>query len=169
MQQIIVDGYNVVHADASRSSGARALDNDRMRLIDQVVRYVATRDVRVTIVFDGAGRGIGAEVVLPGKVQVLYSRRGQTADELIVSTLERHTNPREYIIVTNDMADIGRRVRQMGASVMRSEDFLSRILKGAIVDDNHAPSREKPDAESVDIDYWLREFGETDDNADTDK
>jgi len=168
MQQIVVDGYNVIHAGGSEAGPGRSLEAGRDDLLARITSYVAARRVRVTVVFDGAGGMIDADVVVPGKLQVLYSRTGQTADELIVDMLERHTNPREYIVVTNDMADIGRRARAMGASVMRSQDFLRRIDKRESVGD--AGKRgDKPRTDANDVDYWLEQFGDRNDNDDVDK
>ncbi|HER19796.1 MAG TPA: hypothetical protein ENO14_01985 [Chromatiales bacterium] len=163
MQKIIIDGYNVIHADADlRRNAARAMEDARRALLERVRAYLADRQVQVTVVFDGAGGLVDAEALVPGRLQVLYSARGQSADEVIVATLESHPNPRQYIVVTSDMADIGRRVRAIGAVVMASDEFLERMGTSGTSNGDTGPGgrrSEKPDPAGEDIDYWLRQFG----------
>jgi predicted RNA-binding protein with PIN domain len=160
MQKIIVDGYNVIHADGE----LRALPMERARreLLARLRRYLSGKDVQVTVVFDGVGGMEDAEAVIPGRLQVLYSASGQTADEVIVGALHTHPNPREYIVVTGDIADIGRSVAAVGASVMSPADFLERTdarARGA--GPRRAP--EKPDPDEEDVDYWLELFERSED------
>jgi hypothetical protein len=83
----------------------------------------------------------------------MYSPTGQSADDLILEILESSSNPREYVVVTSDMADIGRTARSLGATVLPSPMFLSRIE----LDPGEAASQ--PSAEEADdVDYWLERF-----------
>jgi len=157
MQKIIVDGYNVIHADPDlRQAVARSIEAARMGLIGRLSEYVEAKRVQITVVFDGAGFLSDGDAPVPGRLQVLYSASGETADDVIVKLLHGHANPREYIVVTSDMADIGRSVRAIGVTVMPSSDFLQRI----------APREEPPKeggepergSESTDVDYWLERF-----------
>lgn len=157
MQKIIVDGYNVIHADpALRRSSTSEMRRARVELIERIREYLDEKDVQVTVVFDGAGVIVDTEPVIPGRLQVVYSASGQSADEFIVTTLNAYANPREYIVVTSDMADIGRSVRAMGAHVMSSSRFLERLAGGGadgVVRDN-ANEHGTPG----DVDYWLEKF-----------
>jgi predicted RNA-binding protein with PIN domain len=167
MQKIIVDGYNVIHADPDlvREAG-RAMESARGALLGRLRAYIASRQVQVTVVFDGAGGMVDAESLVPGRLQVLYSASGQSADEVIVETLRRHPNPREYIVVTSDMADIGRAVRAVGATVMPSAAFLERLATTDEPAQAPPAAGEKPEPSADDVDYWLRRFGETGDQDD---
>ena len=163
MQKIIVDGYNVIHCDpALRQAAKQGMEKARAGLIERVSRYVGEKHVRVTIVFDGAGVITDVESPVPGRLQILFSASGQTADELIVTTLHAHANPREWIVVTSDVADIGRSVAAAGAQVMSSPSFLERIDAG----DAREPGNERPDAEETpgDVDYWLDRFTRRDES-----
>lgn len=168
MQKIIIDGYNLIHADARlRRESDRGMDAARTSLVRRLRTYIARKDVQVTLVFDGAGGLVDAEPVVPGRLQVLYSASGQTADELIVRTLREHPNPREYIVVTSDMADIGRAAGAAGATVMTSPEFLARLSAydsarpaGAGDDaEQDGDGEEKPAPSEEDVDYWLDRFG----------
>lgn len=169
MQKIIVDGYNVIHADADlvRESG-RSMEAAREALLARIRAYIESRQVRVTVVFDGAGGMVDAEARVPGRLQVLYSAAGQSADEVIVETLHGHPNPREFIVVTSDMADIGRAVGAVGATVMASPEFLARLAGrgGDEVPTSAAGGREKPEPSPDDVDYWLGKFGKSGDRDD---
>ena len=157
MQKIIIDGYNVIHADPrlQKKLAGGGLERAREGLLARIRAYLEERDVSVTVVFDGRGGLSVAEAIVPGRLQVVYSASGQTADEVIVESLHRAANPREFIVVTSDMADIGRSVRAIGAEVMLSPAFLARI-KRAKPGQTGAPAPQDPE---VDVDYWLEQFG----------
>lgn len=153
----MIDGYNVIHADDGlRRAADRSLEGARRALLERLAGYVSSRRVRVTVVFDGAGMVTDSDVAVPGRLQVVFSASGQSADEVIVETLERSRNPREYIVVSSDMADIGRSVRSMGATLMPSEAFLERIAAPSRPGDD-APAGGGADA-GYDVDFWLAEF-----------
>lgn len=157
VQKVIVDGYNVIHADEwLKRMAARGLEEAREALVAWLRDYLSERSVCVTVVFDGAGRLTDVDVAVPGRLQMLFTAGGQTADEMILRILEESANPREYIVVTSDMTDIGRNARAMGASVVRSEEFLARIRpkRGRTGSDRASERDSMPD-----VDFWLEQFG----------
>jgi len=159
MQKMIVDGYNVLHADPELKRMIRQdLQKARRILVRRLTVYLEDRRVQVTLVFDGRGGLTDVDVEIPGKLQILYSAAGQTADELIVGMLERSDSPRRFIVVTSDMADIGRTARAMGAGLLSSQDFLSRIQPAAT-----PPQEDAGDETPGDLDYWLKQFGQEED------
>jgi predicted RNA-binding protein with PIN domain len=152
---MIIDGYNVLHADERLKKAARVdLLSARRALVRRLTAYLKTKKLQMTLVFDGRGGITDVDVEIPGKLQVLFSSAGQTADDVIVGMLETSSNPRKYIVVTSDMADIGRAARAMGANVLSSSEFLDRMepkkASGQV---------ENEDAAADDIDYWLKKFG----------
>ena len=158
VQKIIVDGYNVIHADAELKQLLGAgIDRARGELVDWLSDYVGMRDVRVTVVFDGRGGLMDSEAVVGGRLQLVYSARGQSADDVIVEMIESHPNPREFIVVTSDMADIGRKTRALGATLMSSRDFLARIDQPPAARNHRAEQSQG----EVDVDYWLDQFGDS--------
>jgi len=156
-QKMLLDGYNVIHADAALKRHAeKDMNRARLELIDRLKIYLKDKEVRMTLVFDGQGGITDVEMILPAKLQVMYSPFGQTADELILSSLRASANPREYIVVTSDAMDIGREARSLGAEVLSSGEFLKRIAKNAAESLNGRA--EKPLPNEDDMDFWLRVF-----------
>jgi ribosomal protection tetracycline resistance protein len=158
-QKIIVDGYNVIHADEKlKRLAGRDLNQARRALLEMIKAYLQSKSLQVTVVFDGRGGLTDADAVLPEKLQVLFSASGRSADTLIIEILKSSANPREYIVVSSDRADIGRAAGGLGARVLASAEFLQRI-------DSTPPAQsdrpaEKPVVGEEDVDYWLDLFTE---------
>ena len=163
-QRIIIDGYNVVFTDTSlRRIAIKDRTRAREALISKVRDYIGERNVHVTIVFDGRGSYLDRKVIVPGRLQIVYTPDAQTADEVIIATLNNAQSPQSYIIVTSDMVDIGRTARALGGSVIGSKRFLDRMEQG---DGGRSEQKSPRDDEMDDTDYWLRKFGEAEDPED---
>jgi predicted RNA-binding protein with PIN domain len=156
-----LDGYNLIHADPELKRTVRSgLEGARERLVQRLTRYLGSKSVRMTVVFDGHGGITDIEVKIPGRLQLMYSAAGQSADDLILKILESSANPREYVVVTSDMADIGRSARALGAKVIPSPEFLSRIGRS-----RREITSEQPNEVAGDVDYWLERFGGEEDTG----
>src|SRR5271157_6047195 len=59
----------------------------------------------ITIVFDGAGKSAGTEFPSTPELEVLYSRSGQTADQIIERVAARMGVFGEVLAVTDDYAE----------------------------------------------------------------
>ncbi len=161
MQKLVIDGYNLLHADMALKTLARKdLQKARDLLLERITRYLEHRQMQVTLVFDGTGGITDAESVLPGKLQVVYSPSRQTADQFIVDAVAKSNNPQSFIVVTSDRADIGRAVASLGASVLSSPEFLDRLTTSRKAPQPAKRRRaEKPNPEDIDVDYWMKQFG----------
>ncbi len=158
-QKIVVDAYNVIHADNDlRRIAGKDLERARRRLVARVAAYVREKELQVTLVFDGKGAMADAETILPGRLQVIYTPRHQSADELIISMIAASENPREIIVVSSDRAHIRPAAAQAGCPAIGSKEFLGRI-QARKAKDVAGESDEKPRPESGDTDYWLERFG----------
>jgi predicted RNA-binding protein with PIN domain len=121
MAHYVIDGYNVIRQSEDLSSGR--LRDQREKLL----RWIEDRSPqgsavhRVTVVFDGR-----AEVTAPpwpGPTRVIFSP-GKDADQVIKNWVDRLSNPREAVVVTDDRA-IQRWVRGVGARVLGVQAFLA--------------------------------------------
>lgn len=105
--RILVDGYSLLHSWPELAPGrARHSAAARDELISMLSRYQDASGTPVTIFFDGSfprSRGVTAE---PGSsVEVLFSRAGQTADQMIERAAHRFAPYGEVLAVTDDVAE----------------------------------------------------------------
>jgi len=105
--RILVDGYSLLHSWPALAPGEpRHSAAAREELIQILTQYSDAAGIPLTVVFDGAGRRGG-----PGPkesataVEVLYSRPGQTADQIIERVAHRMKPFGEVLAVTDDYAE----------------------------------------------------------------
>jgi predicted RNA-binding protein with PIN domain len=118
--RLLVDGYNV-----SKSAGAYGdldLGTQRERVLDGVARLARKNNVQATVVFDGSDVPPGTSRKKRGPVKVEYSRSDETADDHLVSLLERWPNV-PVILVTSDR-ELQERAAARGATIASSAQFL---------------------------------------------
>jgi predicted RNA-binding protein with PIN domain len=139
----IVDGDNVLGTWPGRSRS----DADKRQLAREVERLARRDRRRIVLVFDGTpppGVSYGADVV--------FSGAGRKADAVILDRLRRERDVRGWSVVTNDRA-LGDQCRWLGAGIESAGDLRKRLVAD--------PAGEKPEA-IEDVDFWLREFGGSD-------
>src|SRR5258705_8788719 len=119
----LVDGYNVIRRDAElRDRETGRLEAGRTALL-HLLAGVA-RDVRddFVVVFDGAHRGAGAPA--PARVQAVFSRPPETADDVLRRLAATH---REGAVVgTSDRAGLDP-ARRAGAGGGTAQGFLAAL------------------------------------------
>jgi hypothetical protein len=117
----LVDASNVI---GSRPDGWwRDRDGATRRLLDRLDALARTEPV--TVVLDA---GDSALTRREGPLRVVIAaRRGRdAADDEIVRMLEAEPDPAAWRVVTSD-AELGRRVRALGAEVEGAGGFRSRL------------------------------------------
>ena len=114
----IVDGMNLI---GSRPDGWW---RDRPRAMRELVEALRGFDEPVTVVFDGRP----FELDDTGPVEVLFaSRHGRNAaDDDIVELVSQANEPGALRVVTSD-SELARRVEQLGAEVVGTGAFRSRL------------------------------------------
>ena len=128
MVRILVDGFSLLHSWPELAPGKpRHAAAVREELINRLTRYHDACGTPITIVFDGAGakREI-EEVPTTPQIEIIYSRGGQTADQLIERVAYRLKVFGEVLVVTNDAAerDI---VTSFGAMASSCENFIRTV------------------------------------------
>lgn len=105
--RILVDGYSLLHHWESLAPGQpRHSASARDELIRRLTLYQDAIATPITILFDGAGPKAGPAGESTGTgVEVLYSRRGQTADQLIERLAYRFASFGQVLAVTDDHAE----------------------------------------------------------------
>ncbi|MFG1608271.1 NYN domain-containing protein [Actinoplanes sp. NPDC049265] len=121
---LIVDGYNVT----KRGFAEMSLEQQRKRLITGLGGIAAQTGDEVTVVFDGAERVHGLPPA-PRNVRVLFSKKGETADELIRRLARAEPDGRPVVVVSSDR-EVADGVRRHGAYPMGADSLLRRLSRG---------------------------------------
>jgi len=105
--RILVDGYSLLHNWPALAPGQpRYSARAREELIHVLTAYQDATGTPVTIFFDGAGAPSGvSSPESPAAVEVLFSRSGQTADQMIERAAHRFGAYGEILAVTDDVAE----------------------------------------------------------------
>jgi predicted RNA-binding protein with PIN domain len=120
---LIVDGYNVT----KRGFAEMSLEQQRKRLITGLGGIAAQTGDEITVVFDGAERVHGLPPA-PRGVRVLFSRKGDTADELIRQLVRAEPAGRPIVVISSDR-EVADGVRRHGAYPMGADSLLRRLAR----------------------------------------
>lgn len=130
---IIVDGYNVLRS-GSRYKNIEGPDYTddffnaaREKLFNDVASY-AGQGARVTVVFDGGNNALSSgETERVGSVRVIFSRSGQSADN-VIEKLAREARERgeEVTVITSD-STVQNTVYSAGVNRMSAEGFCREV------------------------------------------
>jgi predicted RNA-binding protein with PIN domain len=120
---LIIDGYNVTKS----GFGEMSLEQQRTRLISAMAGLAAQTGAEVTVVFDGAERLVGLPPG-PRSVRVLFSRKGETADDLIRRLVRAEPAGRPIVVISSDR-EVADGVRRHGAYPLSSETLIRRMSR----------------------------------------
>jgi predicted RNA-binding protein with PIN domain len=120
---LVVDGYNVT----KRGFAEMSLEQQRKRLVTGLGGIAAQTGDEVTVVFDGAERVHGLPPA-PRGVRVLFSRKGDTADELIRQLVRAEPPGRPIVVISSDR-EVADGVRRHGAYPMGADSLLRRLAR----------------------------------------
>jgi predicted RNA-binding protein with PIN domain len=147
----LIDGNNVMDQ-------AGTLDQDlsfaRKRLINELVRFVAARRVKIRVVFDGIPEEDFPEGRSYKSVKILYARPGSDADSRIKDIIRKSSYKRDMTLVSSDR-ELGGFARRQGTRVISAGQFRSMLRETSeqtdTVGDTCCP-------EPVNVDEWLDFF-----------
>ena len=125
---LVVDGYNVLRSGDYYHSvreqmpdyGSESMNNAREALINDVAIF-AGQDYQAVVVFDGGGNAFSdGQSSLIGRVEVVYSAAGVSADSVIEERVKQaKAGGAEVLVITSDAATqwtiLGRQVSRMSA------------------------------------------------------
>jgi predicted RNA-binding protein with PIN domain len=120
---LVVDGYNVT----KRGFADISLEQQRGRLVNGLGGLAAQTRAEVTVVFDGAERVVGLPPA-PRGVRVLFSRKGETADDLIRRLVRAEPAGRPIVVISSDR-EVADGVRRHGAYPLGSDTLLRRLAR----------------------------------------
>jgi len=126
---VIVDGYNLILRSSRLKPGeGRTLRESRDKLVNLLAWMMGGNDTRFVVVFDGAEFSDRDES--SGRVQVMYSRPPEKADDVIRRLVEKRVGGDEHITVVTADIEVARHARAMGADVSLADLFLASALGG---------------------------------------
>ena len=127
---ILVDGYSVLHAwprFATRKARQASLQQSREMLVKLLRQYADHHRRRVTVVFDGYAAKHKPELPEPAYgVEVLFSEKGKTADDLIERLVAQSEPGAGIVVVTSDNLE-RRTVESLGAQTISAEIFEGEV------------------------------------------
>lgn len=128
--RILVDGYSLLHNWPELAPGRpRHSERARDELIRILTQYHDATGEPITIFFDGAGAAMSAQKPESSReVEVLFSRAGQTADEMIERAAHRFQHYGQVLVVTDDFAE-RETVGAVGGVVSSCANFINSIEK----------------------------------------
>jgi len=126
--RILVDGYSLLHNWPELANGwARHSAAARQELIRRLTLYQDAIGTPITVFFDGGGAPIGTPAAASTpEMEVLYSRRGQTADQMIERATHRFNSYGEILAVTDDHAERDT-VISLGGLASTCSNFIQTI------------------------------------------
>jgi predicted RNA-binding protein with PIN domain len=126
--RILVDGYSLLHSWPELAPGkARHSAAAREELIQRLSLYQDASGTPVTVFFDGSRPRSGTRAASSKvDVEVLYSRAGQTADEMIERAAYRFREFGEVLAVTDDRAERDT-VISLGGSTSSCLNFIQTV------------------------------------------
>lgn len=119
----VIDGYNLIETHKEYFPGS--IRNSRELLIDLIrsKKPQGSRRNKITVIFDGQP---GVESPIDKDVDVRFTS-GKEADWYIKRLVEKHHNPRQIIVITDDRA-IKRHVSSAGADTMTTVKFMDKLF-----------------------------------------
>jgi predicted RNA-binding protein with PIN domain len=104
-----------------------SLEQQRSRLVNGLGGIAAQSAAEITVVFDGAEKLVALPSP-PRGVRVLFSRKGETADELIRRLVRAEPAGRPVVVVSSDR-EVADGVRRHGAYPLSSDTLLRRLAR----------------------------------------
>jgi len=126
--RILVDGYSLLHNWPELAPGKpRFSAAARDELVHRLTLYRDAVGTPITVVFDGANADIRLSTVeSTPEMEILYSRSGQTADDVIERVTHRMSPYGEVLAVTDDFAERDT-VIAMGGTASSCLNFIQTV------------------------------------------
>lgn len=154
---LVIDTYNVLHVTGVLPPEFAVGEPEGLARLIALSRHAAEV---VWLVCDGVPKGASRV----GRILIEGAGPGRSADDHIMSFLDRTSAPRQVTVVTSDRA-IQRHAKSRGAQCIKSEEFLAALAQDAARTRPRRgmppdPRRSVPLGER-EVNGWMRLFGVT--------
>ncbi|WAC08302.1 MAG: NYN domain-containing protein [Thermodesulfobacteriota bacterium] len=123
---LIIDGYNLIRQSPELLHYEKQdLEKGRAMLLRRLIAYQRIKHHSITVVFDGWAEGdIFERRGKEGGIEIIFSRRGEKADEVIKRLAAQKKS--EITVVTSDR-DLGHSCALNGCTIVSSPEFLEKM------------------------------------------
>ena len=133
MKTYILDGYNVIfsipHIEAETNVSLELARDTLFHFCDKFLE--ARKDTKkIHIVFDGKSQYAELANDSYGKIEVIYTATGQTADDAIIKILDEMSSLRQTYVVSNDNY-VRNHARVFGVDRLHVHEFEALAQKNA--------------------------------------
>jgi uncharacterized protein len=137
--QILIDGYNLLFG---ANPAADILKEEREGLIHLLVKWLKAAGIEATIVFDSYVPDTPETRGHLGPLEVIFTSKGELADELILKRIKSSAKPHQILLVTSDKR-LALRARRYLAKVQTVQEWVKHLRKLALKKEQ-PPIKEKP-------------------------
>lgn len=122
-----IDGYNLLFTSAWKVTGGN-LEKMRAQLIEELDAEVALLPIQVTIVFDAPLQNEDLKRGHFRSLEIIFTSRGQTADDYLISLFQTLAAPKNAILVTSDR-ELQKRAKLFSVKSEFVDQFLIWLRK----------------------------------------
>lgn len=123
----LIDGYNLLFQTAWMHYHD-SLEEARKRLIIELDSLASQLNLSISVVFDAPLQNEALSRGHFNALQVIFTARGQTADQFLIDWVEELLPAKNVTVVTSDKT-LARHIRSFGVKVEPVTDFLVRLRK----------------------------------------
>ena len=153
----IIDGYNLAFVTDTISQTLKKGDTEIA--IKQLIHYVRSvvnkKNSKVIIVFDGPNDS-QPKKLREGSVDILFSKKPQTADDIIRTFIRKTANKSKWTVVSSDN-EIIFTAEDHGVNTMKSSQFKDLKIKQA-KSKKSLGIENKSNPNNIDVNYWKEIF-----------
>lgn len=118
-----IDGYNLIFRTLGREKDLKERRQNFIKLINDKITGL---NLDVTIVFDSQYQGGETSRSHFYSLEILFTEKNETADDLILKIIKSKSNPQEVVVVTSDK-QLALTARRYAAKSESGEQFLKWV------------------------------------------
>jgi predicted RNA-binding protein with PIN domain len=164
----LIDGYNLMHAKQTVSTGREAggLRHARTRFLDVLAGWLGPlRSATTTVVFDSARFDPRLDKeTMHKQMQILFAVGDENADARIEHLIAAHPKPRELTVVSSDRR-IRRAAQRRRCRLVTSDEFWSQRQDLPLAASNRRNTPDEPSRLPIgkeELEHWLKAFSDVD-------
>jgi predicted RNA-binding protein with PIN domain len=152
----IIDGNNLIGCCPEIEI---ADPQSRDKLISIILTFQEAKNVKITIVFDGASEKWGNKTPITPKLTVIFPHFGRTADDEIKSIIDGYSNQHEVMLISSDR-ELKDFAKDKGIKTVNSIEFYYDLKKAARKTNKNREIQKRVEARlsQSEVEQWLKIF-----------